>query len=60
MLPIDHIVVDNITIPSNVLEAGSISHDVEEGTVSLTFLGVRKLEIVYVYMLEGKDPNEDA
>ena len=58
VLPIDHVVIahgsgDILTINGGQFAMGSLQHDVNMGTVSITFLGVRILKTVYKHMLEG-------
>jgi hypothetical protein len=53
-LPIQHIVIDGWVIQGDQFAMGSLQHDVNMGTVSITFVGVRHLETVYKHMLQGE------
>ena len=52
VLPIEAVIIDGLTIDGNQFEMGSLQHDVNMGTVSIKFIGVRKLETIYKHMLE--------
>ena len=53
VLPIEAVIIDGFAINGDQFEMGSLQHDVNMGTVSVKFIGVRKLEIIYKHMLEG-------
>lgn len=53
-MPIDRIAIDGHVIHGTEFEMGSLRHDVDHGTVALTFCDVRVLEILYAHMLNGE------
>jgi hypothetical protein len=52
-LPMDHLVIDDLVIPADRFSMGGVDHDVDAGTVTVTFCNVRRVETVYRHMLIG-------
>lgn len=46
-LPLMSLRIDGVDIPTDRIEGGAIFHDIDNGTVSVTFVGVRTVETVY-------------
>lgn len=52
-LPIKRIVIDGHEIQSDQFALDGVEHDISEGTVIVTFVNVRNLEVVYTHMEDG-------
>lgn len=49
-LPLNRIVVDGIEIPASKIQAGSMYHDIDKSTLTVTLADVRTVETVYRHM----------
>jgi hypothetical protein len=58
-MPIDHVVIRDGLDQSHIIEGsqfaqGGLKHDVDQGAVTVTFVNVRSLEVIYKHMLNDQ------
>lgn len=60
VLPIDHIVVNGLQIPGTLLAWDGAEYDVATGEMTVKFVNVSRVEVVYKHALQKEGIREHA